>query len=441
MSMNNIKHDPAFQQFLDKKPNLSDVTKNNYQRGIKLLCEVNNKPFYQIIKEIRSEQNDKIENNMIIRYDPDFGVVYKYLMSVINELLERGNSNVTINNYINNIKVVLSTLKIELPKLPDFPDDTKEWYLLTKQDIGYALNESNLVHKALITFLACTGFRIRDAVNLTVGDFMESTREYHDCDNVYEFLDNAPEGMIGFWSFYPNKTKKHKTICKVCNTPECSDLLMLLLRTRVKYYFDRTIRGNSLLKIEKSDALFGNRKGYFKDHLKPHSISHVFAMKNKKIQMERERNLKKLLNAGELKQREYDDLIRNAPRFHAHGLRKYFISTLAKNCSDLRLCAAMEGHIPPLKHDLSYNKITNEEIKEAYFKAIPDLSFEEVKVKFLVSEEKRKLEEEYDKMKKEKELAEKRYDELKENIDSLAEDVVTTKVQDKLNSILGGMGY
>lgn len=45
------------------------------------------------------------------------------------------------------------------------------------------------------------------------------------------------------------------------------------------------------------------------------------------------------------------------------------------------------------------------------------------------------------KIRKDKELAEKRYNHLKENIDLFAEKAVETKVQDKLNAILGGMGY
>ena len=61
----------------------------------------------------------------------------------------------------------------------------------------------------------------------------------------------------------------------------------------------------------------------------------------------RERDLKKLLKNGEIKQREYDELMENAPRFHAHALRKFFISTLARHCSDLRLCATMMNLIFP----------------------------------------------------------------------------------------------
>ena len=80
------------------------------------------------------------------------------------------------------------------------------------------------------------------------------------------------------------------------------------------------------------------------------------------------------------------------PKFHAHGLRKFFISTIAKNCGNLRICAIMEGHTPPIKTDSSYVDIDVQEIKEAYMAAIPDLSLENVDVKLYTSDVRRETE-------------------------------------------------
>lgn len=48
---------------------------------------------------------------------------------------------------------------------------------------------------------------------------------------------------------------------------------------------------------------------------------------------------------------DFKSEVEKIPRFHAHGLRKFFEITIAKNCGDLRLCAIMEGHTAPLSTD------------------------------------------------------------------------------------------
>ena len=42
-------------------------------------------------------------------------------------------------------------------------------------------------------------------------------------------------------------------------------------------------------------------------------------------------------------------MLNEAPRLTAHGLRKFFISTVAENIGNLRVCALMEGHAAPME--------------------------------------------------------------------------------------------
>lgn len=390
--MEEILTDPAFQQFLLKKPNLKKATAYNYAIAIKYFVEANNLPFNQMVKNVRAEQNDRIENNVIIKYDPDYGIINDYIYTFVRHMkVERENSNNSVKAFLTRIKIVFSALKIQLPTLPDFKDDTQEWYLLTKEDIKCVLDASTVHHKALITFLAVTGLRISDALSLTINDFMLATQEYHEFSDVNEFIDNAPSGMIGFWNFNPSKTQRHKIICKVCNTPEASDYILLSLRKRKKFFIDKSRKEDKLIEISKDDPLFASRSYTFKKSLTPHGIVFMFKDKNKYLKKERERILKQKLDEEKINLRTYEKLIEEYPKFHAHGLRKFFISTLATNCGDLRLCATMEGHASPLKNDSSYNKVSDNDIKESYFKVIPDLSFKNVKVDFLVSREKEKL--------------------------------------------------
>ena len=95
---------------------------------------------------------------------------------------------------------------------------------------------------------------------------------------------------------------------------------------------------------------------------------------------------------GELAAEDRDAAISKIPKFHAHACRKFFQSTIAMNCGNLRICALMEGHSTPLRTDGSYIKIDVNEVKEVYMSAIDDLSLENTEVKVYTSEIRKEME-------------------------------------------------
>ena len=264
---------------------------------------------------------------------------------------------------------------------------------------------SDLPYKTIIMLMASTGLRPSDICNLNISDSINATKEYHDCKNIDEFLDYAPQDMIPFFSFYPQKTSKHNIQCKVCCTPETSNMLLLMLRERRNYYMKKC----DGLKMKSSDPLFTTRSSKFQNRIKPPSITLTFRTKRVKLTEERKRILDTKLHNNEISQEEYDILSEENPNFTPHALRKYFISTVAENIGNLRVSALMEGHVPPMDLDMNYVKISDDLIKEEYLKLIPSLSFENVEVDLLTSKRKRELEAEIKELKEENR-------EIKENI-------------------------
>lgn len=66
--------------------------------------------------------------------------------------------------------------------------------------------------------------------------------------------------------------------------------------------------------------------------------------------------------------------------FHAHALRKFFISTCNHNSGDLTKVNLLSGHsMQSIVHD-SYNEINIEVMKRFYMKLIPYLSIRDTKV-------------------------------------------------------------
>ena len=304
------------------------------------------------------------------------------------------------------IKAFLKYYDIQLPQRETLKDDTKKWYILSKEDFKYIINDSTITHASLIKFLMSSGMRITDASSLTIGDFMEATSEYHDYVDVDEFIDNAPSDMIGTWYFHPHKTMKFEVPCLTFNDPESSNLILQNLRKLKNQYSKYVKRKYDIDRVmSKSDALFGSQKSHFKEPLLPGPVAGRFWEKNKKLRDHHINILKEKISNGELSQEDYEKEVGKIPRFHAHACRKYFETMIAKNCGNLRICTLMEGHVSPVSTDSSYIKHDINEVKETYLAAIPDLSLENTDVKVYTSDVRREMESKINNL--ENELAEK----------------------------------
>ena len=271
--------------------------------------------------------------------------------------------------------------------------DAKKWYLLTKEDFKYILNDSPLIHASLIKFLMSSGMRISDALNLTIGDFMKATQEYHNCVDVNDFIDNAPADMIGTWYFHPQKTRKFQIPCLTFNDPESSNFILQHLRKIKNEYIPYAKKKYGVEKvISKTDALFGSQKSMYVEPLNPNPTASQFWQKNKKLREWRILKIKEAISKGELSEEDFDKEVAKIPKFHAHACRKFFETTIAKNCGDLRICTLMEGHVSPVSTDSSYIKQDIENVRETYMSAIDDFSLEKTEVKVYTSEVRKQME-------------------------------------------------
>lgn len=400
-----ILKDDLYKNFLKNK-NLSDSTRKNYTFALDKFCTYFNIEFHDLVHMLHEEQYDKIEGNRIIKFDVKYSTIAKMQTEYIEHLQNKGNLNRSIISHLISINAVLKYHNIQTPKLPDLENNSKKWYLLTKEDIKYCIDTSYIQYKAIYTLIASTGMRRTDIVKIKIGDFIKATQDYHNYHDVKEFIDHAPKNMIGFWSFYPQKTRKNNIQCKVCNTPEASNYIILMLRERQKLLN----KNHPDVRLEWDDPLFANKYKQYKKPLSPASLSTAFHKKSKKLIKERKRVLADKYTKGELSEHEYNELLEEEPNFTPHNLRKFFISTAAENIGNLRICALMEGHAAPMNIDSHYVKINDDVIKEEYHKLIEPLSFENIEVNFITSKKRKELEQQIMELKEENKN-------IKENID------------------------
>lgn len=431
----NIKQDILYINFIRSKPNLSEATILQYETVLNKFCRAVNQPLSEIIKNCKEQQDkvtekttskttDKSGNTIIeksiTRFDvnsPD-SYINIYLNTHLNYCLSRNNRNRTVNHDFSHISSFLNYYNVELPRMERYNRDTQEWHLLSKEDFKFILSDSTITHASLIKHLMSTGMRLKDALNLTIGDYMQATSEHHNYADVNEFIDNAPQNMIATYDFYPEKTKKFKTRCITFSDPETNNLIIQNLR-KIK---NETLPAmnkklNSEFTISKSDALFASKKQQYKGPLSPHSVSDIFYKKNKKLKKHHIQIIEDKIKKGELsiedKQKEIDKI----PKFHAHGCRKYFQTMISRNCGNLRICAVMEGHVSPIKTDSSYIKHEIEEVKEAYMMTMPDLSLENTETKVYTSDARREMEEKISVLEKELEAKNTEVQVVNERVD------------------------
>ena len=142
----------------------------------------------------------------------------------------------------------------------------------------------------------------------------------------------------------------------------------------------------------KTDALFGSQKSMYTEPLNPNPTASQFWQKNKKLREWRILKIKEAISKGELSEEDFDKEAAKIPKFHAHACRKFFETTIAKNCGDLRICTLMEGHVSPVSTDSSYIKQDIQNVKETYMSAIDDFSLEKTEVKVYTSEVRKQME-------------------------------------------------
>lgn len=408
--MTNITRDPLYHEFIKGKTNLSESSQTKYKHTIQKFCKINQQNISEIIQKAKNQQDKVIEKTTyrgtdeegneivektITKFDVNSqeSIIKQCFDNYLTTCKKNKNKNITINNEIRLIRSFLNYFDVTLPKWEQLEKEPKKWYLLEKEDFKYVMNDSSLTHASLIKFLQSTGMRLRDALSLEIGDFMMATSDYHDFNDVTEFIDKAPADMIGSWYFHPSKTQRYNVACQTFNDPETSNLILQNLR-RIKneYLPYKNRKDNIELKISKKDALFGSQTQNFKGKIPPKAISDRFWKKNKKLREWRISKIKEKINTGEISEEDYEKEISKIPKFHAHACRKYFESMIAKNCGNLRICTLIEGHVSPVKTDSFYIKQDLDEVKEAYLAAIDDLSLENTETKVYTSEIRKEME-------------------------------------------------
>ena len=387
-----IQDDYYFKKYIDEK-DLSEDTEKNYAKNLSKFCKATGKKLEEIIVECKDQQDIETEEiissetvdgkqvtkRKVVKFDVEGSesLVKKYFEQFEEYCRLKGNKNITINTGFDTVKAVLTHFKVKIPKWRNLSNDADDWNLLSKEDFKFVLADSSLMHKSLTLFMLSTGMRLGDALNITIGEYMEKTSDYHDFVEVDDFIDNAPDDMMGYWDFYPKKTIKNTnpSLCRTFNSPESNKFILQNLRRVKNDYFPRKSKKiHKELKLTKKDSLFGSKRKYYKKAPLPESISSMFRRNDKQLYEWHINRIQQKINDGVISAEDYDKEVGLIPQFHPHACRKYFCTMIERHTANERRYRLMEGHAPIYKNDRSYIDISKDEIFEVYNDAVGDLS-------------------------------------------------------------------
>ena len=428
--------------YFEGKDDLREDTVSSYKFSLKQFSLANKETIKNIIENCLKQQRQRVEaDGGITEFNPNQpdSLVKKYIRNFEKYCEKNGNRNTSIMDKRDNIYVFLKHYDVKRPRKRKLEADKKKWNTLSKEDVRYILKDCNIVEQALITFMLSTGLRRWDVSELTIGDFMDATRkmEYHNFVEVNDFIDNAPDDMIGFWDLFPHKESKKNIHCKTFNSGESSNLILQNLR-RIKneYIPNKQRKDNIEIKLEKSDALFGSRMKYYKKSLTKEAMTNAIRAKNPRFKEWKIKQIDEKIENKEISKEDREKEIEEIPTINPHALRKIFTNAVdTYGGLSLRANLVMEGHKSPVPTDLNYVKKEKEELFKGYKRILPHLTIlEEVQVKILSNDESEKLNMELENLKKEKKDLVKQIANLKEEKDSeIAK--VKKEMEDRLTEV------
>ena len=361
---------------------LSEATIINYTSVMMNFLKCNDITFNELIKTIGNLQDDIIEDNRIIRYDPNYSLIKQYYDNFINMGRNKNKKESTIKSNIRIINSILKQKGIKTPNIKFTIKNTqKKTPVLTSNDIKYIINNHCNIHqKAIITFMASTGIRRFDTLDFKINDYLEATYNYHETLDLDEFMETYHNNMVGYWEFTPHKTIKSGLVCKTCNSGESSNYIIESLKARLIAIEKYNKLHDTDIKLTVDDALFSNKNQHYIGHITENGLSNVIGEKNRIFKKYKIRTIKEDLKNKKITMPEYKKLKDNIPIFKLHNLRHYFISTLRRHGINRDVSLIMEAHTSDIATDKYYigesEELFNEEyIRETYNKVEKYLTF------------------------------------------------------------------
>ncbi|MDR0912277.1 MAG: integrase [Methanobrevibacter sp.] len=215
-----------FKEFCDER-NLRKNSIKSYKSALNSYCEYHKTDLKELLKEAFEEEKEIPLNVRKIK-----GQLKNYQKYLI---YDKKLAITTIKDWFGKIKTFYKHNEVELPYIPTIKMDRKiEKYedIPKLKDIKIALKTTkNPLEKAIILFMATSGTAKKETLNLTINDFINATKEYHNSNKIIEVIKTLENKNEIIPTFEIIRTKTNRLYYTSCSD-EATKLILKYLKTR-----------------------------------------------------------------------------------------------------------------------------------------------------------------------------------------------------------------
>lgn len=229
MTMDNNELVELFQ----KERHLQDGTKRVYGNAIKHYSKLNKMSMHELIREAEEDEENRIRwkkrriRQRLINY---------------REYLNRKLLKTTARMYLERIITVYKHFEIEIHALPHYSDrNLKQNPPITFEDIPdrelikRVLSTVNPHLRAVILFMSSSGCAMKETCNLTIQEFIEATKEYHNGGEITDILITLNKNTNSIIpTFKLRRQKTNKYYYTFCSPEAAASIIGFLLNAKWK---------------------------------------------------------------------------------------------------------------------------------------------------------------------------------------------------------------
>ena len=222
-----MKTDQTILDDFQKRRNLKTSSMRQYKAALNRYKEYNKLSLSELLNEAEIEEDDRIPQRR--------RTLTTRLLGFRNYITEHYKKN-SVKSMMTKIITLYVTFGLEVPKLPrqseknmndcppisfkDLPD---------KDIIKASLQVSTPLMTAIILFMSSSGSARKEMLSLSIQDFIDSTRLYHNSNDIYEVLDILKERDDVVPTFKVHRQKTDKWYYTFCSPEATTAIVNYLL--------------------------------------------------------------------------------------------------------------------------------------------------------------------------------------------------------------------
>ena len=210
-----------------KRRNLKASSMRQYQTTLRKYADYNKMSLHELLMEAEHEEDQRIPQRR--------RTLTTRLLDFRNHITQHYKKNY-VKSTMTKVITLYTTYGLEIPKLPlqsgknmNEPTPISFKDLPDKDIIEASLKITTPLMKAIILFMSSSGCARTETLNITIQDFIEATKNYHNSNDIYEVMDTLKQSDDIVPTFRLKRQKTDKWYYTFCSPEAVSAILDYLV--------------------------------------------------------------------------------------------------------------------------------------------------------------------------------------------------------------------